>query len=209
MEEGVDSKFLLPGGGSVLYQAVEKGTVAHIISILDDGCPPDLPSKNGSTPLRRAVERGKSEITGVLLSYGANPFIKVKLPGYFDDDPNTPEVFPFHLALRNANIKLAESILDFMLRDERRKDHPDIDAEIREGVCTILDDRPEFGRARFENEKTMSYILGVISGTEFQKKRSTFFHRLDTERISTNDIVREALMASITNPLHPPRRFKP
>eukprot|EP01060_Flectonema_neradi_P040164 TRINITY_DN9061_c1_g1_i1.p1 TRINITY_DN9061_c1_g1~~TRINITY_DN9061_c1_g1_i1.p1 ORF type:complete len:456 (+),score=81.23 TRINITY_DN9061_c1_g1_i1:41-1408(+) len=63
-------------GHNALHYAVDSREMSVVKSITEAGCPVDVPSRTGVTPLLASCERGCADIASYLLQHGANPHHK-------------------------------------------------------------------------------------------------------------------------------------
>lgn len=89
--------------GEALRTAAKDGNSIEVTSLLDEGVSPDCLNNDGWSALHFAAQEGKKEIVEILLKYGGDPTLQIKLGEWGHT--------PLHYAARNGYKEICQILL--------------------------------------------------------------------------------------------------
>lgn len=131
-----------------LYEAVRKGDVAAVTSLLDRGADVNAKFRYGATALFKAAERGNLEVVRVLLDRGADPKIK---DTFYNATAMTWAMDNQHIEVVKLLLQKGAEEVDEGLMLGTRQSHPEL-------VKIALERGPK--------PETMTLALAVSDGNE-------------------------------------------
>jgi len=89
--------------GEALLAAAKKGNTSEIESLLNQGASPNCVTNEGWSALHSAAQGGKRDMLDILLSYGADPTLQIKLGDW--------GFTPLHLAAREGHKEIVRALV--------------------------------------------------------------------------------------------------
>jgi len=89
--------------GEALLAAAKKGNTSEIESLLNQGASPNCVTNEGWIALHSAAQGGKRDMLDILLSYGADPTLQIKLGDW--------GFTPLHLAAREGHKEIVRPLV--------------------------------------------------------------------------------------------------
>jgi hypothetical protein len=106
-----------------LYEAVRKGDVAAVTSLLEKGADVNAKFRYGATALFKAAERGNADIVKILLARGADPTVK---DTFYGATAMTWALDGGHVAVINALLEKTPSAVDEVLLNGVTEEKPEL-----------------------------------------------------------------------------------
>ena len=106
-----------------LYEAVRKGDVAAVTSLLDKGADVNAKFRYGATALFKAAERGNADIVKILLARGADPTVK---DSFYGATAMTWALDGGHVDVINALLEKTPSAVDEVLINGVTDEKPEL-----------------------------------------------------------------------------------